>query len=97
MATTTTLKLPEGLKARIAAAAEHAGKSPHAFMVEALARQTDMEERRRDFVESALVAEEEIAEYGLVYEGDEVLAYFRDKLSGKPAKRPKPVKLSSRR
>lgn len=94
MAATTTLKLPEDLKARIAAAAEHAGKSPHAFMVEALARQTEMEERRREFVESALVAEEEVARYGLVYEGDAVIDYFRDTLAGKPAKRPKPVKLS---
>lgn len=93
MAATTTLKLPEDLKARIIAAAEHAGKSPHAFMVEALARQTEMLERRREFIESALAAEEEIAQYGLVYEGDEVIRYFRDKLAGKPAKRPKPVKL----
>ena len=97
MASTTTLKLPEELKARIAAAAEHAGKTPHAFMVEALARQTEMEERRREFVEAALVAEEEVARYGLVYEGDEVIDYFRDKLAGKPAKRPKPVKLSGPR
>ncbi len=97
MAATTTLKLPEDLKARIIAAAEHAGKSPHAFMVEALARQTEMLERRREFIESALAAEEEIAQYGLIYEGDEVIRYFRDKLAGTPAKRPKPVKLQSRR
>ena len=34
--TTTTLKLPEELKSRIATLAESAGKTPHAFMVEAL-------------------------------------------------------------
>jgi predicted transcriptional regulator len=37
MASTTTLKLSEELKIRIAAAAEAAGKTPHGFMVEALA------------------------------------------------------------
>ena len=47
---TTTLKLPEELKERIAAAAADAGKSPHAFMVEALAAQTGLAERRRVFV-----------------------------------------------
>jgi predicted transcriptional regulator len=40
MSTTNTLKLPQELKQRIAAAATDAGKSPHAFMVEALAAQT---------------------------------------------------------
>lgn len=35
MTATTTLKLPDDLKARIAAAAEQSGKSPHAFMVAA--------------------------------------------------------------
>jgi predicted transcriptional regulator len=97
MASITTLKLPEDLMARIVAAAEHAGKSPHALMVEALAKQTEMLERRREFIESALAAAEETDKYGLVYEAEAVNGYFRDKLAGKPAKRPKPVKLSSRR
>ena len=34
MATTTTLKLPESLKQRIAPLAESAGKTPHAWMVD---------------------------------------------------------------
>jgi predicted transcriptional regulator len=90
---TTTLKLPDELKERIVSAAEAAGKSPHAFMIEALAAQTALAERRRAFVESAQVAEQEVAEYGLVYDADEVFSYLQDKLSGKRAKRPKAVKL----
>lgn len=90
---TTTLKLPDELKERIVSAAEAAGKSPHAFMVEALATQTALSERRRAFVEAAQVAEQEVAEYGLVYDADEVFSYLQDKLSGKRAKRPKAVKL----
>lgn len=91
--TTTTLKLSDELKERIASAAEAAGKSPHAFMVEALAAQTALAERRRVFVEAAHVAEQEVAEYGLVYDADEVFSYLQDKLIGKRAKRPKAVKL----
>lgn len=44
MSVTTTLKLPDELKARIAAAAEQTGKTPHAFMVETLQAQTDLAE-----------------------------------------------------
>lgn len=90
---TTTLKIPEELKARIAAAAKVEGKSPHAFMVDALAKQTALAERRLAFVNAAHIAEQEIAEYGLVYDADEVFSYLQDKVKGKRAKRPKPVKL----
>ena len=90
---TTTLKVPEELKARIAAAAKAEEKSPHAFMVDALAKQTALAERRLAFMNAAHIAEQEIAEYGLVYDVDEVFSYLQDKVKGKRAKRPKPVKL----
>ena len=90
---TTTLKLPQDLKQRIASAAAAAGKAPHAFMVEALAAQTALAERRAAFVAAAHAAEQEIAEYGLVYDADEVFSYLQDKLQGKRAKRPRAKKL----
>jgi predicted transcriptional regulator len=90
---TTTLNLPQELKLRIAAAAADAGKSPHAFMVEALAAQTALAERRRAFVATAHAAAQEVAQYGLVYDADEVFGYLQDKLKGKRAKRAKAVKL----
>jgi predicted transcriptional regulator len=93
MSVTTTLKLPDELKARIAAAAEQTGKTPHAFMVEALQMQTELAERRREFVEEALLAREEVAQYGLVYDADEVFSYLQARLEGKPARRPEPTKL----
>lgn len=93
MASTTTLKLPDELKTRIASAAEAANQTPHAFMVEALAAQTALAERRREFIATAVAAEQEVAEYGLVYDADEVLSYLDTRLKGKPAKRPRPKKL----
>lgn len=90
---TTTLKLPDELKERIAAAAADAGKSPHAFMVEALAAQTALAERRRVFVAAAHAAAQEVAQYGLVYDADEVFGYLQAKLKGGRAKRPKAIKL----
>lgn len=93
MAATTTLKLPDALKSRITRIAEAAGKTPHAFMVEALLAQTELAERRREFVESAKLARQEVAEYGLVYDADEVFSYLQDRLEGKLVKRPSPTKL----
>jgi predicted transcriptional regulator len=85
---TTTLKVPEDLKARIATVAAEAGKSPHAFMVEALEQQTALAERRRAFVADALVAEREVAQYGLVHDADEVFSYLRAKVQGGKPKKP---------
>ena len=93
MSATTTLKLPDALKSRIASAAEFTGKTPHAFMLEALQAQTELAERRREFVNAALEAREEVAQYGLVYDADEVFSYIRALLEGKQAERPAPTKL----
>jgi predicted transcriptional regulator len=89
MSSSTTLKLPAELKDRVAEAAEAAGRSPHAFMVEAIEAQTRLAERRREFVASALEAEREVAQSGLVYDGDEVLSYLQSKVSGQPVRRPR--------
>jgi predicted transcriptional regulator len=92
--TTTTLKLSDTLKSRIARAAESVGKTPHAFMVEALEAQTELMERRHEFVKAAREAEQEVAQYGLVYDADEVFSYLRAKLEGRSVERPTPVKLN---
>ena len=93
MAESTTLKLPEDLKRRVVRAATEVGQSPHAFMVEAIERQTQLAERRREFVGAALTAEEEVAQYGLVHDGDEVLAYLQARFTDAKATRPRKRKL----
>jgi len=90
MTATTTLKLPDELKARIAAVAQQSGKSAHAFMVEALELQTELAERRTAFVADALLAREEVARYGLVVDADEVFDYLKARAEGKPARKPDP-------
>jgi len=93
MTETTTLKLPADLKTRVLETAAHVGQSPHAFMIEAIEQQTRLAERRRDFVGAALAAEQEVAQYGLVHDGDEVLAYLKARLEGRKASRPRKRKL----
>lgn len=46
---TTTIRLPEDLKSRVAAAAERNGTTAHNFILEAIAEKTEQEERRNDF------------------------------------------------
>lgn len=50
---TTTIRLSDELKARVAAAAERAGTTSHSFILEAIAEKTELAERRADFHEVA--------------------------------------------
>ena len=93
MAVTTTLKLPEELKARIAPLAVAEGKSPHAWMVEALEERVTQSENYAAFVAQALEADREMTETGVGYDADDVHAYLRAIIAGEEAERPKPVKL----
>lgn len=89
----TTLKLPEAIKARIAPLAHAAGMTPHAWMVNALATQTEHAERRAAFVQDALSAEDEVQRSGEVYRAEDVHHYLRNKLEGREAQTPLPVKV----
>lgn len=92
MAATTTLKLPEHLKKRIAPLAESAGKTPHAWMVEAIEVQAALAEKRKAFVADALAAEQEAEKRGVAYRAENVHRYLRARAVGKKARRPKAVK-----
>ena len=50
-------------------------------------------ERREAFVASALKAEQEVAQYGLVYDADEVFSYIKARVQGRRRKQPAPRKL----
>jgi predicted transcriptional regulator len=85
----TSLKLPEALKARVAAAAAESGKSAHAFMVEAIERQTRIAELRAQFVGDALAAERETVESGRAYRADDVHRYIVAKAAKRRVARPR--------
>ncbi|OOO03519.1 MAG: hypothetical protein USCGTAYLOR_00243 [Chromatiales bacterium USCg_Taylor] len=85
----TSLKLPDELKERIAALVEESGQSAHAFMVEAIARETERAELRRQFLEDARKAEGDVLRAGKVYDAEEVLDYLDAKAKDGDAKRPR--------
>jgi predicted transcriptional regulator len=93
MTSTTTLKVPRALKARIARLAKKSGRSPHALMLEALERQTAREEQIATFVEEALAADRAIEEGEQVYAAADVhawLARLARLARGERTARPKP-------
>lgn len=92
MPVSTTLKLPEHLKKRLGPLAKLAGKTPHAWMIDALETQATLAEKRRGFVDDALAAEKEVGETALAYRADDVHRYIRARAAGKKGARPKPVK-----
>lgn len=89
---TTTLKLPADLKSRIAPLAADAGVTPHAWMVGALAAQTELAERRQALVRHAAEAAAEVDAGGDVYAADAVHEYLRQRLAGRATKRPAPIR-----
>lgn len=90
MTTSTTLKLPEELKARINRLARETGLSAHGLMVAALEREIAREERLRDFVKEALAADQAVEEGAAVYGADDVHAWLERRANGETVARPKP-------
>lgn len=90
MNSSTTLKVPRALKTRITRLAKKSGRSPHAFMLEALERQTKREETIQEFVEEALAADREIEAGGEVYAAADVHEWLARLARDGSAARPKP-------
>lgn len=87
--TTTSLKLPDELKAQAAKAAESKGMSTHAFMVEAIRAAAVAAEQRAKFVAQAKAARKTMLKSGQGHDADEVHAYLRRRAQGKAAAAPK--------
>jgi|1185.fasta_scaffold41408_3 predicted transcriptional regulator len=91
---TTTIRLPHELKARVAAAAKRAGKSAHSFILEAIAEKADQEQRRSDFHDVAETRYSQIAASGRAIPWSEMRAYLENRVAGKKVRRPVAKKLS---
>jgi predicted transcriptional regulator len=86
---TTSLKLPEDLKQRAAAAAKRLGITPHAFMIEAIRIAATAAEDRARVIAETKKARAETLKKGEGFDADEVHAYFRARAVGKAVARPK--------
>ena len=91
---TTTIRLPDALKARIARAAEAAGTSPHSFILEAIAEKTEQAERRADFHAEADQRWAEFLESGESIPWEEMRRYLMARVRGEETPRPVPRKFA---
>jgi predicted transcriptional regulator len=85
----TTLKLSPELKQRIAKIIDGTGQTAHAFMIDAIRKQTESAEKRRRVTTGALAAREEFRNTGVGYAMEDVHAYVHAKAKGRKPARPK--------
>ena len=90
---TTSLKLPEDLKDRIATQAHGVAQTPHAYMVEAIAEKVGRDEKRQEFIDSARESVAHFKRTGIAYALEDVEPYILKRAAGKKAARPKPIKI----
>ena len=87
--TTTSIKLPEELKARAVAAARMRGVTPHAFMVDAIRETAEVTEKRAKLVADAAATRDRARKSHRGYAAEEVHAYFKALVAGKRPRKPK--------
>jgi predicted transcriptional regulator len=91
---TTTIRLPDELKTRVAAAAKRDGTTPHNFILEAIAEKADLAERRADFDAVAEQCYADIVASGKAIAWDDMRGYLEKRMAGEPARRPAARKLA---
>ncbi len=93
MATTTSLKLPDELKDKVATLAQSVAQTPHAYMVEAITERVARDEKRGAFIDDANRSLRNFKRTGVAYTHAEVEKYILEKAAGKTPRKPKPIKV----
>lgn len=91
---TTTLRLPDELKSRVAAVAEAAGLTAHGFMLQAIEAQTVAAEAQAAFERLAARRLKQLERTGEYQTLDEVRGYLLARARGEDVERPMPRKLA---
>ena len=91
---TTTIRLPVELKARVADAARRSGTTPHGFILAAIAEKTDADQRRAEFEQMAETRYEGIVASDRTIPWGDMRRYMQARAAGKTAKKPVARKLS---
>lgn len=87
MSSTTTVRMPDELKSRVASAAKRAGTTPHGFILDAIAEKAAAAERRHDFHTLADKRYAAIARSGKTLPWPTARKHLESLLATKPAQR----------
>lgn len=90
---TTTIRIEEDLKARIATAAQRAGKTAHAFILDAISQTVEQVELDNAFNTLADQRWANIQTSGKTVPWDDAKAYFTARANGEPSRKPAARKL----
>ncbi len=85
---TTTIRLPDQLRPRLASLADRRGTSAHALIIEAVEAHLDREERWGAFLDEARLADRELDDGGSAYDADAVHEYLDALARGERPPRP---------
>ena len=90
---TTTIRIEDDLKARVAVAAERAGKTAHAFIVEAIAQTVEQAELDEAFRRVADARWAKLLATGKSVPWNDAKAYLESRALGKHPRKPAARKL----
>lgn len=91
--TTTTIRLEDDLKARVAAAAEREGKTAHAFILDAIAQTVEQAELDEAFQRVAEGRWKKVLDTGKTVAWDDAKAYLEARALGESPRKPTARKL----
>lgn len=86
--TTTTIRIEEDLKARVAAAAENSGKTAHAFILDAIEQTVEQAELDADFQRVAGERWAKVLATGKTVPWDAAKAYLEARSQGQRPRKP---------
>lgn len=92
---TTTIRLTDELKARVARAAQAAGTTAHGFILEAIADKAEMSEQRADFHAQAQERFDRMVETGKALAWNDVRNYLQQRADGLAPARPKARRIAA--
>ncbi|HVY22819.1 MAG TPA: hypothetical protein VG962_05655 [Steroidobacteraceae bacterium] len=87
--TATSIKLPDDLKRRIDKLAGSINMTPHAFMLEALKKETEQMELRQRFAADSARSEKQAFSSGKAYTLDSAFDFLESRAAGKKVRRPR--------
>ncbi|MDQ3525838.1 MAG: DUF1778 domain-containing protein [Luteimonas sp.] len=90
---TTTIRLPDELKARVAEAAKQAGTTSHNFILEAIAEKAELAAQRAAFHALADQRYAQFLESGKSIPWEEARTYLKSRLAGTAVRAPVARKL----
>ena len=90
---TTTIRIEDDLKARVAAAAERAGKTAHAFILDAIAQTVEQVELDEEFHRVADERWAKVLATGKTVPWDDAKAYLEARSRGERPRKPVERKL----